>query len=140
MLDVVHVGNGPSPHQGVPFFLYPTSLFRRAQQRRVLRRRLMLPTTPSDLDLLPPWTAQDARRDLMESRKRARQSCEEANAVCVTAAELREETVRLRHSAGQLRTVAAQLRAESRRRRHKRVGRVASSSCGTTRKGSEKPL
>jgi hypothetical protein len=93
----------------------------------------MLPTTPSDLDLLSPWSAQDARRDLMESRKRARQRCEEAHAVCVTAAELREETVRLRHSAGQL-------RAESRRRRHKRGGRVAPSSCGTTRKGSEKPL
>ena len=99
----------------------------------------MLPTTPSDLDLLSPWSAQDARRDLMESRKRARQRCEEAHAVCGTAAELREETVRLRHSAGQLRTVAAQLRAESRRRRHKRGGRVAPSSWGTTRKGSEKP-
>jgi hypothetical protein len=82
----------------------------------------MLLTTPSDLDLLWPWVIQDIRRDLMESRTRAQQRCEEAQEVRITAAQLTRETARLRHHAGQIRTAAAQLRAEGVRRRHKEYG------------------
>jgi hypothetical protein len=79
----------------------------------------MLPTTPSDLDLLLPCIAENARISLMESRKRSWQICEEATAVCATAAQLRKETAQLRHSAVLLRTAAAQFRVEGMLRRQK---------------------
>jgi hypothetical protein len=65
----------------------------------------MLLTTPSDLDRRAPWTAQNARLDLVERWQWSRQVCEEAQAACGTAAQLRQET--------------AQLRAEGIHRRHK---------------------
>ena len=52
----------------------------------------MHPTPPSDLDMLPLWTAQGIGADLRESRKRSRQRCVEATATCALAAELRLET------------------------------------------------
>jgi hypothetical protein len=57
------------PEKGLAFFLTPpfTSLSRRAVQRRVLRRHLMPPTTPSELTLLARWMTQDMQRDLTGS-------------------------------------------------------------------------
>ena len=76
-------------------------------------------TTPSDLDRRAPWTAQNARLDLVERWKWFRQVCKEAQVACGTAAQLRQETAQLRHSALHLRTINAQLRAEGIHRRHK---------------------
>jgi hypothetical protein len=79
----------------------------------------MLLTTPSDLDIRSPWTAQNARLDLVERWKLSRQVCEEAQAACGTARQFRQETAQLCHSALHLRTINAQLRAEGVHRRHK---------------------
>jgi hypothetical protein len=77
----------------------------------------MLPTTLSALDILSPWTAQDARSDLMESQARSRRLCEEAIALRDITAKIRQEAVRLCQSAMQLRIVSAQHRAAGVRRR-----------------------
>ena len=84
-----------------------------------LRGHHMLLTTPPDLDIRSPWTAQDMWLYLVESLTLSRQVCEEAKAACVTAAQLRQETAQLRHSALHLRTIAAQHRAEGMHRRQK---------------------
>jgi hypothetical protein len=72
----------------------------------------MLLTILSDLDRRSPWTTHNTRPGLVERWKLSRQLCEEAQAACETAAQLR-------HSALHLRTINAQLRAEGTHRRHK---------------------
>jgi hypothetical protein len=79
----------------------------------------MLPTTLSALELLAPWTAQDARSARMESQAWARRLCEEAIALRDITAQIRQEAAQLRQSALHLRTIAAQHRVEGVHRHQK---------------------
>jgi hypothetical protein len=81
---------------------FPTSLSRRAAQRRVRRRCPMRPTTPADRDLPTPRFFQHLRSTLSESWALSSEICEEAAAACARAAEIKHTSAQCRKRAEEL--------------------------------------